>query len=105
MRISVFNTPRAKRFAYNPRYYDSRKEMREERERRILREIENEAGADQGNYTPVGKVELAHQLRFKRPESRRISRSGFLLRVITFVLALTVALLVFYGTWVLVKLV
>lgn len=102
MRITAFKIQKPKRFEYTPRYYNPVTELRKERERRAMRELENEKG---DSFTPADKQEMGYQIRFNRPKSRRISKGGFLMRVITFVLALTVALLVFYGTWVLVKLV
>lgn len=107
MRITAFKIPRAKRFEYIPRFYDPQKEMRRERERRILRELENEKSSneDASGYKPMGKGDVKHYFSYSRASGRRISRGNFLLRLITIVLALVVALLVFYGTFVLVKLV
>ncbi len=105
MRITAFRIPKPKRFEYTPRYYDPQKELREERERRALRELENEKAGNTDGYRPIEKGDAKHYFSFSRPSSRRISRGGFLLRLITIILALTVALLVFYGAWVLVRLV
>ena len=107
MRITAFKISKPKRFEYIPRYYDPQKEMREERNRRILRELENEAGpeSDRSEYKPMQKGDVKHYMTYRRASSRRISRANFLIRIFTILLALTVALLVFYGAFVLVKLV
>lgn len=107
---SFFKTLRPKRFEYSPRYYDPQKELRDERNRRILRELENEKalGALSGTYRPMERGDMRHGISFGR--QGRQGRSGghkgtILLRIFTVILALIVALLVFYGTWVLVRLV
>lgn len=104
MRIQAFKLQKPKRFDYTPRYYDPAKEMREERNRRILRELENESAAAT-TYRPMDKVDARHYIRFGQKRNARAHRGTILLRLVTVILALTVALLVFYGTWVLVKLV
>ncbi|HRZ42466.1 MAG TPA: hypothetical protein P5228_07170 [Bacteroidales bacterium] len=103
MRITVFKSPKHKRFEYTPRYYDPAQELREERERRIRRELENESGEKGGDYQPISVGELRHNLKFRRPPRMKEQKGGILLRVITLVLALLVAFLVLYGTWVLVR--
>lgn len=105
MRITAFSIPKPKRFSYEPRFYDPKKELQEERERRVLRELENEAGDSVKAYKPMNKGDVKHYITFARPGKQKSSKGGILLRLITVILALTVALLVFYGTWVLVKLV
>ncbi len=105
MRISAFKISKAKRFEYKPRFYDARKEMREERNRRILRELENESAGSSGEYKPMAKGEMRHHFHYSRRRSARPHRGTLLLRVVTVILALVVALLVFYGTWWLVQLV
>jgi hypothetical protein len=105
MRITAFKIPKPKRFEYTPRYYDPQKELRDERERRILRELENESASDPAAYRPMGKGDARHYISFGRPSKTRMGSGGILIRLITVILALTVALLVFYGAWVLVRLV
>jgi hypothetical protein len=105
MRISAFKVPKPKRFEYTPRFYDPQKELREERERRVLRELENEASGDAASYRPMDKGDVKHYISFGRASKSRRSTGGFMIRLITVILALTVALLVFYGAWVLVRLV
>jgi len=104
MRIQAFKIQKPKRFEYIPRYYDAAKEMRAERNRRILRELENEASGDT-TYRPMEKGDARHYISFGRARKAKTHRGTILVRLVTVILALTVALLVFYGTWVLVKLV
>lgn len=105
MRISIFKTPKPKRFEYIPRYYDAEKELRDERNRRILRELENEKQSQTEEYKPMTKGDMRRYISTShRRSSRRISAGGFLIKLFTIILALTVALLIFYGTFVLVKL-
>lgn len=103
MRITAFKMPRPKRFTYTPRYYDPAQELKEERERRIRRELENESAQGANDYRPMSVGELRHNMKFRRPPRMKEQKGGILLRVITLILALLVALLVFYGTWVLVR--
>lgn len=103
MRITAFKMPKPKRFEYTPRYYDPAQELKEERERRIRRELENESGQGDKEYRPISAGELRHNMKFKRPSRMVEQKGGILLRVVTLILALLVALLVFYGTWVLIR--
>jgi hypothetical protein len=105
MRITAFKIPKPRRFEYIPRYYDPQKEQREERTRRVLRELENESGQAAEGYRPMTSGDVKHYINFGRKLDRRGSRGGILIRIFTVILALTVALLVFYGAWVLVRLV
>ena len=107
MRITAFKISKPKRFEYIPRYYDPQEEMREERNRRIYRELANESGkeGDRSGYQSMKKGDVRHYMNYRRSPGRRISRSNFLIRIVTILLALIVALLVFYGAYVLVKLV
>jgi hypothetical protein len=105
MRITAFRIPKPKRFEYRPRFYDPDKEMREERNRRILRELENEDQSSDGHYTRMEKGDIRHYISFGRRRRSRAHRGSILLRIITVILALFVAILIFYGTFVLVKLV
>jgi hypothetical protein len=104
---SIFTTPRAKRFEYEPRYYDPQKEVRDERNRRILRELDNEknSGSSTGVYRQMERGDMKHYISFGRKARSSAHKGTILLRIFTVILALVVALLVFYGTWVLVKLV
>ncbi len=103
MRITAFRLPKPKQFEYSPRYYDPAKELMQEREKRILRELENETVNTESGYKPISKDELRHNMRFKRPARPSGRKGGILLKLITMIMALLVALLVFYGTWVLVR--
>jgi len=105
MRITAFRIPKPKRFEYRPRFYDPEKEMREERNRRILRELENEEKSGGGEYTRMEKGDIRHHISFGRRGRSKAHRGSILLRIFTVILALIVALLIFYGTWVLVRLV
>ncbi len=107
MHRSFFKALRPKRFEYSPRYYDPQKELREERNRRILRELENEKGlgALSGTYRPMERGDMRHSISFGRQGRSGAHKGTILLRIFTVILALIVALLVFYGTWVLVRLV
>ncbi len=105
MRITAFKIPKPKRFEYIPRYYDAQKEMREERNRRIFRELENEEKSGEGSYKPMEKGDARHYFSYSSNKSYKRHRGTILIRVVTLILALTVALLVFYGTWILVRLV
>jgi hypothetical protein len=103
MRITAFKLPKPKKFDYNPLYYNADKERREERERRINRDLEMETSDHAQAFRPMSKEDISHAIRFRRPERQKAGKSGMLVRVITIILALLVALFVLYGTYVLVK--
>ncbi|MFO7722139.1 MAG: hypothetical protein R6V49_02850, partial [Bacteroidales bacterium] len=88
MRITAFKIPKPKRFEYTPRYYDPQRELREERERRVLRELENESSQDPSSYRPMGKADAKHYISFGRPSNARERSGGFMIRLITIILAL-----------------
>lgn len=80
-----FHLQKAKRFNYQPRYYDEAAEQRKEREERIIKEVEAER---QGKPTRISKESMANYIKMARKTQKK---SNIRLLVI-----LALLLLIFY---------
>lgn len=63
-----FHVPKAKRFKYNPRYYNERAEQRKEREAAIIKEVEAEK---QGKRVRLTKTELENYIKLSRKAKKK----------------------------------
>lgn len=93
MPIRFFYLPRGRKYNYQPRFYDERKEELERRKRRIDRELgleEDEANKDM--YVPQIKGEMRRHLKVVNKKRKRTSTT-IMLVVLAFLLFLTYMLL------------
>jgi hypothetical protein len=102
--VSLFTkTPQYQRFNYNPRFYDSKKEEMEERERRLKSDLERERGAKedlQGHRSRIAGSFHSARKRSKINSSPNaaIIRSGVVLFLVLFMMAfLTWGKVALYG--------
>lgn len=97
MKLVAFRTPKPKRFDYRPRYYDPEKEVREERKKRIARELLNEQNSDE-EFVPQGSYDFRRYSRTANVQTKGIfSRARLWVTLVTILLALAVAALLFIG--------
>ncbi|MFP4621588.1 MAG: hypothetical protein ACLFM7_09770 [Bacteroidales bacterium] len=93
MAIRFFYLPRGRKYNYQPRFYDERKEELERRKRRIDRELgleEDEANKDV--YIPQIRGEMRRHLKVANKKRKRISTS-IMLVVLAFLMFLMYMLL------------
>jgi hypothetical protein len=88
-------TPKHQKFAFEPRFYDSKKEEREERERRIRLELENDQNKTVTGYETRIKGSF-HSAR-KRSSASSADLQASLIRIV--ILLFLVAFLVAYLQW------
>ena len=89
---SFFKQYKPRGFNYNPMYYDSEKEKREERERRIKAEL-GMMEDDDGEYVP--RISKGSMSNYFRQNKKRVQRYT-LIRLIVIVLVLFLIAYVFF---------
>jgi hypothetical protein len=93
MSIRLFYLPRGRKFNYQPRYYDKRKDELERRKRRIDRELgltDDKDGSD--TYIPQIKGEMRRHLNVVNKKSKRTSIL-FMLVILTLLIFLSYIIL------------
>ena len=93
MAIRFFYLPRGRKYNYQPRYYDERKEELERRKQRIDRELEREKGVTDDTYVPNIKGQMRKHLTVRK-KARKAS-TGRLLIILA---------VLFFITWLLIRL-
>jgi Flp pilus assembly protein TadB len=88
-------TPKHQKFSFEPRFYDAKKEEREERERRIRQQLENEQTGDIAGFETRIKGSF-HSAR-KRSSASQADLRASLMRIA--ILLILVALIVAYLQW------
>jgi Flp pilus assembly protein TadB len=88
-------TPKHQKFSFEPRFYDAKKEEREERERRIRQQLENEKTGDIAGFETRIKGSF-HSAR-KRSSASQADLRASLMRIA--ILLFLVALIVAYLQW------
>lgn len=91
MKASFFYRPKPKKFEFKPRYYDKNKEERENREKRIKKEIENEAKEGK-NYV---SLESELHKKWKRNDRDKLKQKS-IRRAIIYILLLLMILYVMF---------
>lgn len=92
----MFERKDTRKFEFKPRYWDPAKEEREERERRIRAELQNEQGAteeEEGDYRPNLRGRLTELYR-ERKERRKGLNGRYAVRL--FAVLIFVFLMLFY---------
>jgi len=88
MAIRFFYLPKAKKFNYQPRYYDERKEDLERRKQRIDRELGlDKEASDQDVYIPQIKGQMRKYM--KTAQKKRKASSLRMLVILVFLLFIT----------------
>jgi len=88
MAIRFFYLPKGRKYNYQPRYYDERKEELERRKRRIDRELGLDPDAPKDQYIPSIKGQMRKHLKVRK-KARKASS-------IRMVIILAVLLLITY---------
>jgi Flp pilus assembly protein TadB len=88
-------TPKHQKFSFEPRFYDAKKEEREERERRIRQQLENEKTGEINGFETRIKGSF-HSAR-KRSSTSQADLQASLMRI--GILLFLVAMLVAYLQW------
>mgnify|MGYP006290547801 CR=1 FL=1 len=93
MAIRFVYLPRGRKYNYQPRYYDERKEELERRKRRIDRELGlEEEGKNTDVYVPHIKGEMRRHLKIANKKRKKTSTT-FMLIVLAFLFFITYLLL------------
>ena len=70
MAIKFFYLPKGRKFSYQPRYYDERKEELERRKQRIDRELALEEGNSLDEYIPQIRGEMRKHLKYRKKQRK-----------------------------------
>lgn len=73
MAIRFFYLPKGRKYNYQPRYYDERKEELERRKRRIDREMGLDPDAQNGPYIPSIKGQMRKHLKVRKKARKNSS--------------------------------
>jgi hypothetical protein len=94
MPIRFFYLPRGRKYNYQPRFYDERKEELERRKRRIDRELGLEEDETPGDvYIPQIKGEMRKHLHVVNKKKRKASSLRMLI-ILAFLLFITYLLII-----------
>lgn len=86
MAIRFFYLPRGRKYNYQPRYYDERKEELERRKRRIDRELGLDDDAPGSTYIPDIKGQMRKHLKVRKKARKASSmRMLIILAVLLFI--------------------
>ena len=86
-------TPKHQRFSFEPRFYDARKEEREERNRRILQELKKEEGDGEAGYQTRIKGSFSSARKRSNVSSADLQASLLRLLILLFLVGFIVAFL------------